>query len=423
MQSWATILPGCHRRLPKGSGFTFATHWVGVGDWLASATEWTGVAADKALLALEGSSPYSIDALAYLDGIAAAVKDSPDALATLSGDGEARQRLASLGSASAALAAALDDYLAQHGWRIYTGFDTADKATVELPQNILDGVAARLEPAAAKSTGDSFAAELRAAVPKAHLEEYDRLFETAGILYGVRDDDAGPCAHWTAGLIRRVLLELGARLVQRGQIKIQEHIFEATPAEVETFLADSGAAAAVSREEVQRRADARSISAANRPPSRLGEDEGPPPPDDWLPPAVARVNRALMQAMSVEYPPATQGLEPDGEVSVLTGLTASKGSYEGRACVIYGPDDFAKLQAGDILVAPFTTTSYNVVLPLIGGVVTEKGGVLSHAAIVAREFALPTVVNVAAATTVIADGSRVRIDGEAGTVEILSKST
>ncbi len=397
-------------------------HWLGVGDWLASATEWTGLAADKALLALEGSSPYSIDALAYLDKIATAAKDSPDALTALTGEGEARQRLASLGSASPAVASALDEYLNQHGWRIYTGFDIADKATVELPQNILDSVAARLNPADAKSSEDSFATELRTKVPKEHLEEYDSLFETAGILYGVRDDDAGPCVHWTLGLMRRVLLEVGTRLVQRGQLKIQEHIFEATPAEVETFLADS--AAAGSGDELQRRAEARSISAANRPPSRLGEDEGPQPPDDWLPPAVARVNRALMQAMAVEYPPAAQeAANQDEAVSVLTGLTASKGSYEGRACVIQSPDDFAKLQAGDILVAPFTTTSYNVVLPLIGGVVTEKGGVLSHAAIVAREFALPAVVNVADATTLIADGSRVRIDGEAGTVEILSRTT
>ena len=264
---------------------------------------------------------------------------------------------------------------------------------------------------------DSFAAGLRARVPERNLGEYDALLETARILYGVRDDDAGPCAHWTLGLIRRALLEAGARLAQRGDLRQQEHIFDATPSEVETLLRATEAEGF--REELARRAELRAANAANRPPPRLGEDEGPPPPDDWLPPAVARVNRALMVAMSVEYPAPNDGSnEADAKASV-TGLPASRGSYEGRACLVQGPNDFAKLRPGDILVAPFTTTSYNVVLPLPGGVVTDKGGVLSHAAIVAREHAIPAVVNTVNATSVIVDGSRIRIDGTAGTIEVI----
>ena len=120
-----------------------------------------------------------------------------------------------------------------------------------------------------------------------------------------------------------------------------------------------------------------------------------------------------MLAMSVEYPAPVEDIsEDDGRT--LKGLAASRGSYEGRACVIQGPDDFAKLRRGDILVAPFTTTAYNVVLPLIGGVVTDKGGVLSHAAIVAREYGIPAVVNTGNATTIIVDGSQIKVDGTAG---------
>ena len=73
-------------------------------------------------------------------------------------------------------------------------------------------------------------------------------------------------------------------------------------------------------------------------------------------------------------------------------------------------------------MAPFTTTAYNVVLPLLGGVVTDKGGVLSHAAIVAREYAVPAVVNTGKATSVIPHGSRIKIDGAAGTVELVASA-
>jgi rifampicin phosphotransferase len=95
---------------------------------------------------------------------------------------------------------------------------------------------------------------------------------------------------------------------------------------------------------------------------------------------------------------------------------------EGRACVVAGPEDFSKLQPGDILVAPFTTTAYNVILPILAGVVTDKGGILSHAAIVAREYAMPAVVNTGDATSRIMDGARLRIDGATGIVEILPGS-
>lgn len=390
-------------------------HWIGVGDWLTKTLEWTGTAPDAALPALQGASPFSIDAVEYLDRIAAAASHSPGAMEALTGRGDAVERLAAFRAASTEVAAALDAYLAEHGWRIYTGFDIADKATVELPGNFLDSVAARTKQVS-PAISRSFAEELRSKVPSQHLREYDELFETARIVYGVRDDDAGPCAHWVLGLFRRALLEAGARLARQGVLQHCEHIFDATPHEVDQLLAGT---ASVAGEELARRTRERHASAADRPPSRLGEDEGPPPPDDWMPPAVARVNGALLMAMSVEYPAPVEIEAASAPTATLVGIAASRGQREGRACVVRGPDDFGRLQPGDILVAPFTTTAYGVVLPILGGVITEKGGILSHAAIVAREYAIPAVVNTAQATSLIADGSRIRVDGDAGTIDIL----
>ena len=70
-------------------------------------------------------------------------------------------------------------------------------------------------------------------------------------------------------------------------------------------------------------------------------------------------------------------------------------------------------------MAATTCPSYNVLLPILGAIVTDRGGLLSHAAIVAREYGLPAVVGSRDATRKIPDGARVRVDGRAGTVELL----
>jgi pyruvate,water dikinase len=413
-------LASCHAVLADGCRIHFRNslaHWIGVGDWLAVAKDWAGTTPEEALHALEGASRSSVDALPYLDRIAAAAKESPAALNALTRSGEAHERLQALRDSSLAVATALDEYVAEHGWRIFTGFDIAHKATIEVPESVIDSVAARLDPRDEEPRGRVIAETLRAKVPAAHLDEFDALFETAQLLYGVRDNDAGPCIHWTMGLVRRALLEAGERLSRRNRLNVREHIFEATRSEVDALLSASGVA--VFGDDLASRAAARAIAAGDKPPARLGEDEGPPPPDDWLPPAVARVNGALMLAMSVEYPSAVADAGPTSALT-LKGLAASRGQYEGRACVVQGPDDFARLRPGDVLVAPFTTTAYAVVLPQLGGVVTDKGGVLSHAAIVAREYGIPAVVNTGNATSVIADGARIKIDGLAGTVEVIA---
>jgi len=74
---------------------------------------------------------------------------------------------------------------------------------------------------------------------------------------------------------------------------------------------------------------------------------------------------------------------------------------------------------GDVLVTASTTEAFNILLPLLGGIVTDNGGLLSHAAIVSREYGIPGVVGTREATERIADGIRVRVDGDAGEVTML----
>ena len=74
---------------------------------------------------------------------------------------------------------------------------------------------------------------------------------------------------------------------------------------------------------------------------------------------------------------------------------------------------------GDVLITESTTEAFNILLPLLGGIVTDNGGLLSHAAIVSREYGIPGVVGTREATERIADGVLVRVDGDAGEVTVL----
>ncbi len=103
----------------------------------------------------------------------------------------------------------------------------------------------------------------------------------------------------------------------------------------------------------------------------------------------------------------------------LLGTGASVGVVRGTARVVLANDQFGRIQPGDIIVCPSSNPSWVPVFVIAGGLVTNTGGVLSHAAVVAREFGLPAVVGIAGATDKIADGREVEIDGTRGTVRML----
>ncbi|WP_336707338.1 PEP/pyruvate-binding domain-containing protein [Oerskovia sp. USHLN155] len=105
-----------------------------------------------------------------------------------------------------------------------------------------------------------------------------------------------------------------------------------------------------------------------------------------------------------------------GDGSLLRGTAGSTGVATGPARIVRGPADFSRVRPGDVLVCPFTDPAWTPLLRIAAGVVTETGGVLSHAAIVARERRIPAVLGVTGATGLIVDGSLVTVDGEAGSV-------
>ncbi len=132
----------------------------------------------------------------------------------------------------------------------------------------------------------------------------------------------------------------------------------------------------------------------------------------------------LLQArpITATLPGRPAGIAPVGtqvdSTATLTGTPGSRGSVTGTARIVRGPDDFTRVNPDDILICPHTDPAWTPLLRIAAGVVTETGGMLSHAAIVARELHIPAVLGLTDATTRLRDGSHITIDGTTGAVTI-----
>ncbi len=113
---------------------------------------------------------------------------------------------------------------------------------------------------------------------------------------------------------------------------------------------------------------------------------------------------------------ASKALVFEATGDVLTGVSGSTGIAVGKACIIRSPQEFYKMQKGDILVCHFTDPEWTPLFKLAGAVVADTGAALSHAAIVAREFNIPAVLGVGFATAKFKDGDTIQVDGDKGTV-------
>lgn len=147
---------------------------------------------------------------------------------------------------------------------------------------------------------------------------------------------------------------------------------------------------------------------------RIAAVRGGPQDIEW---AIAGGRTWILQARPVTValppPPAPSAA---ADAATLTGVPGSRGTVTGTARIVRGPADFARVRPGDILVCPFTDPAWTPLLRIAAGVVTETGGLLSHAAIVAREHGIPAVLGVPYATSSLRDDAVITIDGTAGTV-------
>jgi pyruvate, water dikinase len=108
------------------------------------------------------------------------------------------------------------------------------------------------------------------------------------------------------------------------------------------------------------------------------------------------------------------------EGSELSGAAASPGEVEGPARVLHGLGDLDTVRQGEILVCTITSPAWAPIFSKIAATVTDIGGIMSHAAIVSREYGLPAVVGTGNAVSLLVDGQRVQVDGDTGVVSVVS---
>jgi len=389
-----------------------------VGDWLRRTCESTGIEPSEIIALLQGSCPQSGDFLQAIDKVVSVLRDDPEGRAIVQNWAlDPGIRLERLRQHSPATAKAIDDYLGEYADRILTGFDIMDATLRELPQVTVALIALRLSgsPKEACHASPRNAAELlvkNRVAPELQSGFQEGLAE-ARAAYGLHDEDVRITYLWPLGLIRRALLAASDHLVMRGALRNREDIFHTTPAEVDHLLLGGVSPAA---DEIARRAEEWIQWSREESPTSFGKPESGSNADD-IPPACVRMNAAIDFYLG-HMEARLKRLPQNSWATFVEGLPASGGSYEGYARIVHGASDFSKLTQGDVLITRTASPLYNMLLPMIGAFVTDRGGALCHAAIVAREFGIPAVVGTTDATLRIPDGARVLVDGDRGFVAV-----
>jgi len=247
-------------------------------------------------------------------------------------------------------------------------------------------------------------AEVQARSALAHepklLARFEKLLVTAQRFGRVREEQV---ASFTLGwpMMRRALLRMGGILTERGELLTAEDVFFLTRTELLAALTESGPAGSLAPGVMERR----KLWQRQRrltPPLVLGE----------------------MTAMMKRIFEGTENMfRPEERPSVgngLAGLPGSPGRASGPARVIRTPEEFDRLQPGDVLITPVTTPAWTTLFAHAAAVVTDTGSPLAHASLAAREYGIPAVVGTGNATARLQDGQVVLVDGNTGLVEVQS---
>ncbi|HEX7157250.1 MAG TPA: PEP-utilizing enzyme, partial [Burkholderiaceae bacterium] len=260
-------------------------------------------------------------------------------------------------------------------------------------------------------------AALRERIPSAELPAFERQLAVAQKVYAYQEDHGFYIDQGSTAALHAALMACGRRLVKLGLAKEPEDVFFLNFAELTEVLDD------VARNEpvgvyhhialvppliVERRRQWAGVADLQAP-LTLGKV-----PEKMTDPIAIKVFGIIDDV-----------LHPKGEKVVaarLEGFAASRGVVEGPARVVMHFEEFAKVKSGEILVCPYTGTAWTPLFLKIGGVVTDTGGMLTHAAIAAREYGIPAVVGTWNATASIRDGDQLRVDGTAGVVEVLRRA-
>jgi pyruvate,water dikinase len=304
------------------------------------------------------------------------------------------------------------DFLEIHGWRNERMLDWATPNWLEKPS--LGIFAIRV----AMTTGGAYTIDERreqavierkqaekevlTKVPTEHKEWFDTLMKAAQMAGYWSEDHTYYTDLYCHAIGRWITSEIGRRFAQAGVISEYEDIYFLIADEIEKALIPMG--------------KVKLHSYVNR---RKKEWEGylkltPKPHYGKIELVQEMVRKDSVITVSTSAPVIRKGVDAD-----LFGTASAPGVIEGVARVIMTEEKLAEVQPGEILIAPGTSAPWTPVFEIIKGLVTDGGGALAHAVIVAREYGIPAVIGCLEATKKIRTGDRVRVDGNLGTVYIL----
>ncbi len=243
--------------------------------------------------------------------------------------------------------------------------------------------------------------------PQPVVAKFEHSLQTAQMANYLREEHAYWLDMPITYYLRQVVLAIGHHLQGTGVIKEIDDIFYLTYEELQKVV-NSPEAFSQSAIVTQQRRETQSHFVNNiTPPLMLGTVPTEPPPAHPI------IDAILSKLLGTQLPPSEQS-------DRLVGHAGSPGIVKGRVKVLTSPEEIDQLVTKDIiLVTTSTTPDWSSVFAQIIGLVTDRGGVLSHAAVVAREIGIPAVVGTGQATTLLKDGQLVEVNGNTGQVQIL----
>lgn len=365
---------------------------------------------------IAGGGESLLGPTAHLARIAARVRTDLDATATV-------KRASSLDDlADSWVGSEVATFLDEHGHRTLEGFDFLAARLRERPEMVLKLLRDHVESATdpheevrdRRRRADERVAEFKASLDDADRAEFEHWLDLGRRAYPLNESHEALLNDMSMALTRDAVLETGRRLAERGVLDASNDVVFLYLGELTTVLRGG----TIERGLVAKRRELHERRRHTVPPAFLGTPPAEPPLDAF-PPAVAGALRIILGQLAAMGDAAGVTQTTDDDTNALRGIAGSPGTVEGRVRVVLNIDDFARVGRGEILVCPVTTPAWTILFPHIGGLVTDSGGMLSHAAIVAREFGVPAVVGTGTATSRLRDGQIVRVDGSSGEVTVL----
>jgi phosphohistidine swiveling domain-containing protein len=334
-----------------------------------------------------------------------------------------REATARIADEDPEFAAALEVYQRQFGTRALR-YEVAAATLAERPEITIATLRDQLRRAYDPSSHvDALAARRADMVAEARARlagrpeqraRFERALQRAQAAHPVHEENEFYTLSVPLALARYALLEFGRRLRSRDVISEREDVFFLEIDELLTAFAKGGDKRAL----VARRKGQRAWALAHPGRATYGKHPGGPPPLHALPRESRTVMEAVLWVVDRIFATERSAQRQSSGTATINGIAASPGRYTGTVRVIAGEHEFGKLQAGDVLVCPVTSPVWSVLFSRIGGLVTDSGGILSHPAIIAREFGIPAVVATGNGTALLRDGQRVTVDGYTGFVEV-----